>query len=182
MSSLAGVDAPGGEVAGLDQLGQAPLVLGGQQVDLADLAQVHAHAVRRRAVAAARHPGRPAAPATAEQSLVGRVVGELLERQGDRPGARARRRRRRRLVDLLVDADALVGQRVAGRLEDVAGQLDVAQDEGDLLGVDRSGGPPALGELGPLLRVDAIGRGSPGDDVASVPPCCSLLHAAMEPT
>ena len=73
-----------------------------------------------------------------------------------------------------------LGQRVAGRLEDVAGQLDVAQDEGDLLGVDAPGGPAALGELGPLLRVDA--QISEWNGVASVPPCCSLLHAAMEPT
>ena len=33
----------------LDQLGEPPLVVAGEQVDLADLAQVHAHTVRRRA-------------------------------------------------------------------------------------------------------------------------------------
>ncbi len=104
-------------------------------------------------------------------------------------------------VDLLLDADALARQGVAGRFEDVAGQLDVAQDEGDLLGVDTPGGAAALGELGPLLGVDTwhrqrrsgvrvAPRPSPGpvpegpgwNGVASVPPCCSLLHAAMEPT
>ena len=48
--------ALGGEVALLDQLGQAPLVVAGQQVDLADLAQVHAHAVGRRALGPRRRP------------------------------------------------------------------------------------------------------------------------------
>ena len=137
MSSPTGVDAPGGEVSCFDQLGESPLVLRRQQVDLADLAQVHAHTVRRRAVAAALDPRRPAAPAPAEQSFVGRVVGELLERQGDNCGGRHVIAVIVAFVDRLVDADTGAGQRLPRGFEDITGQFDVAQNEGDLLGMDR---------------------------------------------
>ena len=55
-SQPAVVDALGGDVALLDQLGQPALVVAGEQVDLADLAQVHAHAVGRRALGPRRRP------------------------------------------------------------------------------------------------------------------------------
>ena len=45
------VDLRGGELALLDELGEAALVFGGEQVDLADLTQVEPHGVGRAAVA-----------------------------------------------------------------------------------------------------------------------------------
>ena len=50
------VDPFGGELALLDQLGESPLVLDGQQVDLADLAQVHPHGVGGAAVTLRTRP------------------------------------------------------------------------------------------------------------------------------
>ena len=44
-------------------------------------------------------------------------------------------------------------------VEDVAGQLDVAQDVGDLLGVDASLLPPALDQRVPLAGIDALHLG-----------------------
>ena len=154
-SSTPGIDAAGGEVTGLDELGEASLVLGGEQVDLADLAEVHAHPVGRRAIPAVGHPRRPAASAPAEQAFVGGVLGELLERQRDE-----RRASSSSSVSSTSSSMRMprLGQRVTCRFEDVAGELDVAQDEGDLFGVDRPGGATALGELGPLVGVDARDR------------------------
>ena len=60
------------------------------------------------------------------------------------------------LPDLLVDGDPDVEQRPSRGGEDLARELDVAQYQGDLLGVD--GSPvrvPALRQLGPLERVHA---------------------------
>ena len=143
----------------LDELGQAPLVVAGEQVDLADLAQVHAHAVGRRAVATRRRLAHPAPPASAEQVLVGR----------HRRASRAARRcaavgvssssASSLAVDRLVERDAFLGQRVLHRVEDVAGQLDVTQDMGDLLGVDAAGLPPPLEQRLPLGGVDALQLG-----------------------
>ncbi len=50
------VDPLGGEVTLLDELGQPALVVTRQQVDLADLPQVHPHAIRRQALAYAARP------------------------------------------------------------------------------------------------------------------------------
>ena len=153
------VDAGGPEVALLDQLGQAALVVAGQQVDLADLAEVHAHAVgRQRRRSAARALRTPPAPAPAEQVLVGLVERGVVDPLDGR----------RRLVDLvdvvglvdgLVERDPRLGQRQVDRRQHVAGQLDVTQDVRDLLGVDAPLLAAPLDERGPLGRVDAVHPG-----------------------
>ena len=148
----------GGEVALLDQLGQPALVVTRQQVDLADLPQVHPHAVGRQALGARRGPLDPAPAAPAEQVLVG-VVGLPL---GD-----PRRVGRRvvglvgdvGLVDGLVEGDAGVAEGVGDRVEHVAGQLDVAQDVGHLLGVDAALLAAAVDQRPPLGGVDAVHHG-----------------------
>ena len=97
-SSPLGVERCRGEVAVLDELGQAPLVVGGEQVDLADLVQVHAH--RRRTCrpspfgaarwwSAAAPPAQQAARRTSS-SPARRATGAVA------PSAAACRRRRRR--------------------------------------------------------------------------------------
>ena len=80
----------GGEVALLDQLGQPPLVVAGEQVDLADLAQVHAHAVGRHALGPRRRPLDPAPAAPAEQVLVGVVATRARRPAGRRSACRRR--------------------------------------------------------------------------------------------
>ena len=85
------------------------------------------------------------------------------------------------------------------RVEDVAGQLDVAQHVGDLLGVDAALLAAALEQrlplggvdAGHLGRLDGVGRVRDGGAAASRlvrtgcssrSPAVALLHPTMEPT
>ena len=98
-------------------------------------------------------------------------------------------------VDRLVERDPLLGERVLDGVEDVAGQLDVAQDVGDLLGVDAALLAAALEQRRPLAGVDAGHLGRLDGDGAStraaaarIPrvlvkvPHAALLHPTMQPT
>ena len=77
------------QVAVLDGLREPPLVVAGEQVDPADLAEVHAHGVGGHAARPAARPLAPAAPAPAS-----RCSSAVLGRR--RPASRPARRRRRR--------------------------------------------------------------------------------------
>ena len=84
-----------GLVAFIDRLGQPPLVVGRQQVDPADLVEVHAHGVggAARVDAAGVHALAAATTATGHQSI-GILGRRCLRRAGSRRSACRRRRRR----------------------------------------------------------------------------------------
>ena len=67
------VDALRRDLALLDQLGQPSFVLGREEIDLADLSQVHPHGIGCAAVAARSGLARPAGTTTLEQLLDGLV-------------------------------------------------------------------------------------------------------------
>ena len=153
------VDALRSDLALLDQLREAPFVLRGQQVDLADLTQVHPHSVGRAALALRCRPAGSATPTPLEEPLdgvavpitLGRVVG-LLEH-------RVAADRRRRLVDVLdgiVDRDPVPRHRRLDLDEDVAGQLDVAKHVGEVFGVHRA---PLTTEQHQIVPLDLVDTG-----------------------
>ena len=159
------VDAGRGHVALLDQLRQAPLVVAGEQVDLADLAQVHPHAVGRRALGRAASPGRSRrrrrrlSRCSSASDLVDLVVEDravALERVASSACRRRPRRPRRSSSTVSSMRDALVLADVADAVEHLAGELDVAQHVGDLLGVELTLMTPVLEQLVPLGGVDRL--------------------------
>ena len=152
------VDPCRGDLALLDQLGESPLVLHREQVDLADLAQVHAHRVGGAVVAPRARLADTSITATAQQLLVvvGRCGGRLV--LDDHPAPATRRRVVGDVVDLVVDVDAVTGHRRLDLGEHVAGQLDVAQHVGDVLGMHGTGASALRHEIAPFTGIDADER------------------------
>ncbi len=71
------------------------------------------------------------------------------------------------MVDLVVDLDAVVGHDDLDLGEHVTGQLDVAQNVGDILGVHGAGLTSTTDECVPLVDVDTEERHA-GRRVSSV--------------
>ena len=148
---VGGVDLLGGDLSFFDELRQPPFVVDGEQVDLADLTQVHPHCIGRSAFRFRPPLLRSPLPTSAQQLLVGVVLDDHLAADADR-----------RVVvvvvvviQFVVDGDAGAGECLLHVGQHGLAQFDVAQHVADLVGVDLAAGTPSLDQRIPLGFVDA---------------------------
>ena len=173
------VDRQRGGVAVDHRLCQAALLVATEQLDPADLFQVHAHRIARtdhRVVALDRPGGTTAAP-PGQQTL------GIATSLGGSVGPDGRRRRIDHVVDRLVDDDALRLERDGDRFDDLTAEFDLAQHVRDVVGVHHAIAPPTDEQRVPLCGIDPRERGPARDHVDShVGHTRSSLRPASHPS
>ena len=146
------VDLLSRDVPLFDQLGESPLIFDRQEIDFADLAEVHPHGIGRAALALRRRLLRASLAPAAQQALVGILGGRRLDQAGVTP--QFSRRVVAEHLDGLVDHDALCRHRGLDLGEHITGEFDVPENVRHLFGVQRTGFAAARDQAVPLPGLD----------------------------
>ena len=162
------------------RFGESTFLSAVQQLDPADLFQVHAHRIARtdhRVVALGRPGGAAAAPLRQQALGIATCLGWGVG------GPDSRRCCIDHVVDRLVDDDALRFERDGDRFDDLTAELDLAQHVRDVVGVHHAIAPPTDEQRVPLCGIDPRERGPARDHVDShVGHTRSSLRPASHPS